>query len=194
MTQTSFFGETIDLRNTAPAAEYKPLPEGWYTAIFVEGETQPKDWGVNAKVKFKITEGEYANRVIFDNLTIVHRTNQQANDISQRRLRAWCDAINIDPNINGLDPFMGRTVRMKIKIDGGSKGKDGKDYPPSNRIETFAVHDGMPAGASASPAYVPRTAAAPAPTSPTQSPAAQTVTHAAAAPGKKVMPWEQRTS
>lgn len=191
--QSSFFGESLDLTNTAPATEFKPLDAGTYTAVCIEAVTESKDWGVNAKVKFKITEGANTNRIISDGgFGIIHRKSEKANDINQRRLRSWCDAIGIPPNINSLDQFIGKTVNVKVRVEqsNGINPKTGNAYGPSNRIDSFSA-----ASATAlAPSPIQRTAspAATAAVAPSQT-AALAETTAAQAPVKK-MPWQQKAT
>lgn len=191
MSQTSFFGEAIDLTNTKASTGFEPLPAGVYPAMLIDIECVPKDWGLLGKVKFKVTEGEFAGRLIMDNLTMVHRTSQQANDIGQSRLRAWCDAAGVQPNLTSAEPLLHKTVLVKVKVEGERKGADGKTYGPQNRIETFTAYEGAAAApvtfSAPAPAPAQRPAASPAATA-----AVPPVQAAAAGAAAKAMPWEKR--
>ena len=187
--QSSFFGETLDLTNTAPATEYKPLDPGNYPAVLIEAETQQKPYGVAAKVKFKVADGPSTGRTFSDTLIIIHKGSPQAHDIAQRRLRSWCDAIGISPNISSLDPFLGRTVNVKLRVD-PAREDNGKQYGPTNRIESFS----SASAAATAPAPVTRPAApvATASIAPSQT-VATAATTAASAPAKQ-MPWQKKTA
>lgn len=188
------FGFNIDLNNTAPATErdYSPLPAGWYPAVLLEFDVKPmKDnVGLSAKVMMKVTEGEFSNRQIRDWLTLVHNTSPQANDIGQSRLRAWCDAVGIPPNLSSADPLIGKTVLVKVKQETGKDwtDKDGvvRKGRLENRIETFKAYGPVPAAVPPTPVQQFTPAALPAATA--------AVPPAAASGAKPRMPWEKQAT
>ena len=190
--QTSFFGETVNVSNVVPAETLEALEAGWYVAVLTKANVQLKDYGLTSKLQFKVAEGPAAGKTFFDNSFIItHKNSAQAHDIAQRRLRSWCDAVGIEPNIAGLDVFLGKTVRVKLRREEGRQ-YEGKSYGPSNRIEAFAAHDGRPLESAAQPSQVLRSATAPASTAaaPAQ-PAAAAAPAAGTAPAAKRMPWQK---
>jgi len=183
------FGMTLDLTNVEPAKEYEytPLPEGTYKVICHEFDVVEKPWGKGAKVKFTVIEGEYQNRRCNDFFIILH-TNTQAQDIGQRRIRAWCDALGIPPNLESAEPLLHKPVMAKIKIDPPRVVGD-KEYKEQNRIETFFAADVTPAAAPVPP-KVTRPAVAKVPAAkPAAAASAIPATANAAAP--KAMPWKR---
>lgn len=205
--QTSFFGNAVDLSNTKPAAEFaprqEPVPENWYPMMLIDIETRKESWGIGANVTFKIVEGELAGREVKDFFIFVHSGSAKANDIGQERLRAWCDALGLPPNITSADPLVHKTVYAKVRVEQGKDYQDKKTGEmrqgrPQNRIDTFKAYGAAPAA----PAYQPQPyAAAPAPAyqpAPQQyapqpqhqQPVAPTAPPAAGPRGP--MPWEKR--
>lgn len=185
------FGFNLDLTNTKPAGEYEPLPAGWYPATLLEFDTKVKEWGAMANVMFKVTEGEFAGRQIRDNLTIAHATSQQANDIGQSRLRAWCDAVGVPPTLSSAEPLLGKTVLVKVKQEMGNDYNDKatgqlRKGRLQNRIETFKAYGPAPAAVPPTPVQQFTPAAPPAATA--------AVPPAAASGAKPRMPWEKQAT
>lgn len=181
------FGTRLDLTKIEPAAEYEyvPLPEGVYKVVCHEFEVTEKDWGIGAKVKFTVVEGEHTGRKANDFFIITHR-NAQAQDIGQRRLRSWCDALGIPATLESGEPLIGKVVLAKIKID-PAREKDGKVFNAQNRIEYFlAAEDESAAVAAPKPVTRPAVAASPAPKAAVA--AAPATTQAVAS---KSMPWKR---
>lgn len=215
--QTSFFGNSVDLSNKEPAGEFaprqEPVPENWYPMVLTEIDTDQKPWGVGAKVKFKVTEGEHSGREVTDYFIITHNQSAEANDIGQRRLRAWCDALGLPPNLQSADPLLYKTVYAKVRVEQGKDYQDKKTGEMrkgslQNRIDTFKAYGNVaPAATAPAPQYqpqpqayapVPQQYAAPAPQPQYQQPAPAPQQYAppsaqAAAPAQRgPMPWEKR--
>lgn len=189
--QTGFFGEVIDVSNAQPQQEYTPLPAGWYPALCTKIDVQRKDWGMGANIKFKITEGEYANRTVRDFMVLQHKTSPEAHDFAQRKLRAWTDALGIPPALTSADPLLHKVVMINVSVS-QPRNVNGKEYGPGNRIDTFAAYNGMPVTAQPQPAQVQRPAAPAAPVVQQAAPA-RAPSAAPAGNGARLMPW-QRTS
>lgn len=175
-------GTTLDLSNVQPAGEYTPLPEGVYKAICHEFSVSEKDYGVGAKVKFTIVEGKYTGRQISDHFSVIHRTSPQAQDISQRRLRAWCDALGLPPSLESGEVLLHRPVMIKLKVDQPRTVGD-KTYGAQNRIETFYAADSATEAKSAPVLRAPAAAVQAKVAAPSPSPVAPTAA--------KSMPWKR---
>ncbi|NYZ70454.1 DUF669 domain-containing protein, partial [Endozoicomonas sp. SM1973] len=68
----------FNLSEHPPEEAFKPIPPGDYPAIITEADIKPNsaNTGAYMKVKFVITEGEYTNRVVFNNYNISHPNPQ----------------------------------------------------------------------------------------------------------------------
>ena len=190
-----FFGQALDLSETKPQGDYTPLPEGVYTVICtefdVENKINAKGQNVTgAKVKFQVIDGEHTNRRISDYHIIMHSGSAQAQDIGQRRLRSWCDALGISPILESAEPLLHKPVKVKVKIDPERTVGD-KTYGPQNRVETFFPVDSAPAAAPAPKAVArPAVAASPAPKAAVAAAPAKVAAPAPAQPAK-AMPWKR---
>jgi hypothetical protein len=102
---------------------YDPLPIGIYSAQIIEAEiTVPQSQdGQNIKLVWQITEGDYANRQVWQHITFAH-SNAQAQEIGRRQLKDLCEACGITTSISGPEPF--KHIPCKIRV-GIKKDKDG---------------------------------------------------------------------
>lgn len=191
MSQTSFFGETIDLSNVAPNPGFEPLPPGHYPVMCISAEPKRGPKGLGVKIVLTVTDGPFQGRKIFDYCIITHE-NAQAQDIGQRRLREWCDALGVPPNLSDMAPLMNRTLLAKVKIDPARTAGD-KTYDAQNRVESFKAYDGMPVGTvpNQQPAQVARPVSAAATAAVAPAPQAAPVATTVAAPVAKKMPWNK---
>lgn len=179
---STFFGTQLDLTNVSPQGTYEPVPAGTYRVVCTEFEVVDKDWGKAGKVKFQIIDGPHSNRQINDLFIITHHNSAQAQDIGQRRIRAWCDALGISPVLESADPLLNKPVIAKVKIDPPRTVGD-KTYNAQNRIETFfADSDVQQAAPMAAPVQRPAAVAAPKPA---------VAAAPAAAASAKPMPWKR---
>lgn len=185
---TMFFGTNLDLSSVKPSGErteFQPIPAGNYKVICTSFEVQPKDYGLGAKVKFQVLDGEYAGKVIFDHFILTHSVSAQAQQIGQSRLRAWTDALGLPPSLDSAKPLINRPVMAKIKIDKERTVGD-KTYNAQNRVETFFAEDSATgAGSAAAPVARPAVVASPAPK------AAVATSPATGATPAKAMPWKK---
>jgi hypothetical protein len=147
VTQLSIFESgPVDVSDAKENNTFEPKPSGTYIAVCTKIEEVQKDWGWAAKVWMQIKEGPYAGQTLFDgNFIIQHRTSQQANDIGRSKLKQWCEAVGVPPNLRSWDPLIGKTVALRVSVQ-PKREHNGKEYGPSNRIEGFKAWDGMPAG------------------------------------------------
>ncbi|WP_163836923.1 DUF669 domain-containing protein [Spartinivicinus ruber] len=122
----------FNLSEHPPEEGFKPIPPGDYPAIITEAEIKPNsaNTGAYIKVKFVITEGEYVNRVIFNNYNISH-PNPQAEQIGRGQLSALCLAIGL-PNASDSDQLLNQSCMITLKI------KNNPQYGPQNEIKGYA--------------------------------------------------------
>jgi hypothetical protein len=72
---------------------YEPIPEGVYPiqAVAQELKSTKDSMGQFISVTFQVTDGQYANRQIFENFNIRNQ-NQQTVDIALRAIKGWLKA------------------------------------------------------------------------------------------------------
>ncbi len=75
---------------------FDPVPKGQYTVQVTESEVMPNNLGTgtNLTLKLVIQDGKFKNRVIFDNLCVVHK-NATAQAIAQSKLKQICESVGI---------------------------------------------------------------------------------------------------
>ena len=150
----------FDATQVAPSTgEYEPIPNGRYLVQVVEGETKEtsEGRGTGVSIKFQVADGEHQGHTFFQFFNIAH-PNETAQRIGQGEFSALCHAVNVlQPK--SVEDFKARPFYADVKMEGPRKGKDGKEYGPSNKIAKYYRADGSDLKGSA-PA--PSTAAAPA--------------------------------
>ena len=80
----------------SPESEFTPLPAGIYPAQVVESELKATKNGTGhyLQLQWKILEGQFAGRNVFDRLNI-HNANETATKIGQQQLSALCHAVGV---------------------------------------------------------------------------------------------------
>jgi hypothetical protein len=178
------FGTKLDLNKVPAPGSYEPVPAGTYKVICNEFDVQQKAFGEGAVVKFEIVEGPHAGRKVNDFFILSHSTSDMAQGIGQRRMRAWCEALGVDLNLESAEPLLYKPVLAKIRIE-PARIVGEKTYNAQNRVETFFRSSDSAAPAAAKVAAKverPAVAAVPAPKA-----------AAVAAPAKEAgqMPWKR---
>lgn len=123
-----------------PDEGFQPVPPGEYPAIITQADIKPNSMNTGAymNVKFVIADGEYANRVVFNNYNISH-PNPKAVEIGRSQLSALCLAIGF-PDANDSDLLLQKSCMITVGI------KNDAQRGPQNEIKGYAplVQQGMP--------------------------------------------------
>jgi hypothetical protein len=137
---------SFDTSTVAPRENsFSLIPAGRYPAVIEESDIQPLKSGNGQALvlTFRIVDGEYNGRKIWNRLNIRH-TNPEAERISQQGLRELCDAIGVTRMQDTVELHnKPMTIRVKIRED-----KTGQ-YEPTNEIAGYAALGGSPAHAGA---------------------------------------------
>ena len=130
-----------DIQNQAKAARsgFAPLPAGWYSVRIADAEVKPfaKTAGEYLMLTLEVTDGEHANRKLFDRLMPTHE-NDEAARISRERLSALREAIKLWQS-KSIKDFVGKVCKVKVRI-----GKPQEGYDPKNEISGYDAIDGAP--------------------------------------------------
>ena len=111
---------------------FSVIPEGSYIAHITKSEwktTRAGD-GEYINLHLVILEGEYAGRMLFENLNMVN-PNKIAEDIARKTLNSICAACKLQ-NVEDTEELHGIPMEVKVKI----RPAQG-DYPASNSIAAF---------------------------------------------------------
>lgn len=141
-------------------ADYSPIPEGEYTlkALDAEEKSTARGDGSYIKVKFEVTKGEHAGRLLWQNFN-VNNPSERAQQIGRQQLVAWATACG-RPDAEDTDQLLERPFLAAVAIEPGRGG-----YKDSNRIKAFMFSAAPAASKSAAkpaaPAAAPKPPAAP---------------------------------
>lgn len=143
----------FDATKVQPQEAFTVIPAGSYIAQIEESEIKATKSGTGSmlKLKWKILDGQYKNRVIFGNLNIVN-ANPEAEKIGQRQLSALCHATGVMQLADTVQ-LHNRPCKIKVKVRVDESGK----YDDQNEVSAF---EAIAAGAMA-PAAPPTAPSAP---------------------------------
>jgi hypothetical protein len=163
--------------------DFDCIPPGEYVAEIVASDvtTTKAGNGEMLKLQFKVIEGSFEGRVIFDQLCYRHE-NATAQLIAQQRLKAICDAVGFKGNLQDSEDLHYQPMRIKVGI---RKDKTGQ-YSDQNDIKGVKP-------LSAAPAAAPSRAPAPSQTRPAHDPRQQTAAPRATAQAG-ARPWGNRAA
>lgn len=121
---------------------FEPLPVGEYKVILqsAEGPIETANGtGSYLKLRFRVIEGEYKNRLLFENLNL-WRTGQSEKDkttirIAQSKLRDLCLAVG-KAKIRDTSELLNKPLIVHLKI------RDGGNYGPQNEITAYKPING----------------------------------------------------
>jgi hypothetical protein len=165
------------------------LPVGEYVAQVVEASVeQPKSGdGHYVKLVWKVVEGEYEGRQLWQRVTYVH-SSPQAVEIGRKTLKDLCVALGINEHIESVEPFLFKTARIKVGIEVDKNGQ----YDDQNRIKRILPLASTPKQQETSPKPqdAPQQQEKPAPAA---KPTASTSTKGPARPASAgPAPWHQQ--
>jgi hypothetical protein len=142
----------------SPESELTPIPAGLYNAQVIDSDlkTTKNGSGHYLQLTWKVLDGQYAGRLVFDRLNI-HNPNETAQKIGQQQLSALCHAAGV---LQVADSSQLHNKPCKIKV---TIRKDDQ-YGDSNEIKGYeAIAGSKPAATAfmASPAAKPAAGAPP---------------------------------
>lgn len=164
----------FDARTVVPdSGQQDPVPAGWYNVVIDKSEMKPtKDGtGMRLELQFKIIDGQFTNRKIFEGLNL-QNANPVAQEIAYKQLSAIAHAVKV---LLVEDSSQLHNIPMKVKVK--LKAASGQ-YEAGNSIVAYkdinevvaatpvAIAPVAPAAFGAAPpppaAFAPPAAAAPA--------------------------------
>lgn len=140
-----------------PQADFSPVPAGSYRAEIVESEIEDiskrDSKGRCLKLTWKIVDGEFAGRLIWQRLNMwAENMNnlQKVVEIANQQFASIRDATGVSHPRN-TDELHARPCMLTVSVKTDPNGQ----YAPANEVKRVA-------GVNAAPAAAPRQAAAPA--------------------------------
>jgi hypothetical protein len=127
------------------------LPAGKYKAEIVQATCGPtkNGRGQSVKLQWAITEGEFENRPLFQDILVQHES-EEAQRIGRERFKDVCDACGISEPVTKLGVLQYVPCILSVVVE---KDKTGA-YPDKNKVArvrpvTAGGNGGAPARASA---------------------------------------------
>lgn len=122
----------LDLTNVQPSKQPSTvLPAGTYNAFIDEAEVKQTKSGTGSyiKVKYKVVDEQYKNRVVF-NMYNIKNDNPKAVEIGKQQLRGLIDAIGDESllTLKDASQLVNKNVAITVKIDTNDK------YGDQNRV------------------------------------------------------------
>ena len=126
--------------NTGEKKVYPPLPDGDYLVSFDRASEQAtkKGDGSYVKASFKVVEGDYKGRLLFNYFLITH-SNPKAAQIGKEQLSKCLKAMGVVNGFEGigndatqLESFVGKELIVKVGIEAGTNG-----YSDRNKIQKW---------------------------------------------------------
>ena len=107
------------------------IPAGSYVAEIIETEiAQPKSGdGHMLKLTWKISEGDYEGRQLWQTLCYQH-SNAQTEAIARRSLKDLCVALDIGEQVSNPEIFKFKPARIRISVESDKSGQ----YDDQNRV------------------------------------------------------------
>jgi hypothetical protein len=129
--RTTELGEAFDIDTEEGLPEISLFPAGKYPAEIEDAKVGPTKNGNGQAVnlKWRIVDGEYENRVVFQSILITH-TSEAAQKIGRGMFKDVCFSCGLTGKITDLEVLKFKKCSIKVGIE---KSKDDQ-YPDKNRI------------------------------------------------------------
>ena len=130
------FGRIEDF--TEPSSDYSLMPDGDYPmrAVKIELKQNRAGNGHYFSVQFQITDGQYNNRIIFENFNVDH-PNPEASRIGLEDVVKWLKATGCDQSGHLTEDVVysleGKTFIGSVKTESGKNG-----YADKNVVKGFS--------------------------------------------------------
>lgn len=123
----------FDATKVQPDEGFSLIPAGTYIAQIEESEIKPTKSGTGQmlKLKWRILDGQYRNRVLFGQINVVNQS-QKAEQIGQRQLSALCHSAGV-LSLQDTMQLHGKPIKIKVKIRTDESGK----YDDQNEISGY---------------------------------------------------------
>jgi Protein of unknown function (DUF669) len=147
---STVLGEAFDIDSEEGSPAVSLLPPGKYAAEIEDGQVGPTKNGNGQAVnlRWRVVDGEYENRVVFQSILITH-TSEQAQKIGRGMFKDICFSCGLTGKMTDLETLKFKKCLIRVGVE---KNKDGQ-YPDKNRVTRVdpyvsPVNGGMPRGNS----------------------------------------------
>ncbi len=129
----------FDANEVEPTSSFDPIPAGQYVAVITDSQMKANKAGTGSllQLTFQITEGEYANRLLWARLNLDH-PNATAVQIARADLSAICRAVGVLAPQDSVElhnlPLVIH-VRVKKRADTGELVNEIKGYAKKEKAQ-----------------------------------------------------------
>lgn len=131
------------------AGGFEPIPAGTYVAEIVKSEIKDTKDGTGKYIslQFKVIDGDYAKRLVFDMLNIVNK-NQTAVEIANRNLKSIILACGHedDYELEDTEDLHGIPMGIRVAIQEATA-----QWPAKNIIKGYMLESDIPETADDNP-------------------------------------------
>lgn len=129
---SNFLAEAFDSDTEEGGGSFELLPPGDYVAQVTEAASSEMKSGAGhlLNLRWQILEGEYENRLVFQNVTYIHRTSETAQSIGRKTIKDLCDAIGVSGAVTDTSVLCFTPCRIRLGIERDKSGQ----YPDKNRV------------------------------------------------------------
>ena len=122
-----------------PQDSFEPIPAGMYQALIDESEvvSTKSGSGQMLKLTWKVLEGEFKGRLVFDRLNIQNQ-NPKAEEIGQRQLSTLCHAVGV-LQLKTSEQLHGIPCTIKVIVRKDESGQ----YADQNEVKDYRSIDGV---------------------------------------------------
>jgi len=129
--RTTVLDEAFDVANEEGTPPISLLPPGKYAAEIEEAYVAATKNGTGQAVglKWRIVDGEYENRVLFQSVLIQH-TSADAQKFGRQQFKDICYACGITDLVTDLEVLKFKKCHLTVKIERDKTG----EYPDKNKV------------------------------------------------------------
>ena len=122
-----------------PQDSFDPIPAGMYQAMIEDSEVVPTKSGSGQMLKltWKVIDGEFKGRLVFDRLNIQNQ-NPKAEEIGQRQLSTLCHAVGV-LQLKTSEQLHGIPCTIKVIVRKDESGQ----YADQNEVKDYRSIDGV---------------------------------------------------
>ena len=125
--------------NSSPS--YELLPKGNYTAQIVNSEIKEnRNGGNRLSLQWEIVDGQYAGRMIFQNINIAH-ANPEVVRIGRQNIAQICNAIGRS-SVNDSSELHNQPMQIRVIIKEDKTGQ----YESQNEVRGYSALQGQSQG------------------------------------------------
>lgn len=99
------------------SGDFKALPDGTYDCVVDRVEVRQTSAGDDMlSISYKVSDGKYAGRLIFENLNLWHSESEEAKHIALKNLWSIHEALGFEELSENAEQLVGGPLSVKVKV------------------------------------------------------------------------------